>query len=474
MTDIVKLALMNPETAPMSMAEIVAEEIREFKASDEYAHMLDGEAYYRNRSSVQGKTVDIQNRSNSRIEHPILKKLVDQKTNYLLANPFTIETDSAEYSDALQSIFNAELRRKIKSLGKHAVMHGIAYLQPYIDGGEIRFIRIPATEVVPHWEDAEKQKLHSFTRFYEQIVYEGRRKKTITKAEFWSTEGVQYFESNDGRKFVQTGDEPHIRKDNSFYNWGDTPLIWCRYNEEALPLAYFVKDLIDDINWQTSVTADVLRDVAKFIYILRGYGGQDLDRFIKELRDSLAIKVDSDGGVDKLQADISVESVMQLLDKQRRDVYDFASGVDTQDKELGNSSGTAINFRYMALDADCASLGSEMKAAFERMKRFIDTYLVMSGQGDFAKDTFEIVFNADMPVNETDIIQNARNSQGIISTRTILSNHPWVVDVDTELEQLKMEQEEAMERFGEGMFERINDEQGILDQAGNASRGSGE
>ena len=63
--------------------------------------------------------------------------------------------------------------------------------------------------------------------------------------------------------------EPHFVVDNKPYNWEECPIAWLKYNEEELPLCYYIKDLIDDINWQTSVTSDVLRDVAKFIYILR-------------------------------------------------------------------------------------------------------------------------------------------------------------------------------------------------------------
>ena len=62
------------------------------------------------------------------------------------------------------------------------------------------------------------------------------------------------------------------------------------------------------------MTADVLRDVAKFIYILKNYGGQDLGEFIKDLKEHMAIKVTTDGGVDKLQADLNIDAVMAFLD----------------------------------------------------------------------------------------------------------------------------------------------------------------
>ena len=82
--DRINMILSDPKKATMSLAQIVGEEIKEFKASEQYRIMVEAEQYYRNRSDVQRKTNDVANRSNTRIEHPILKKLVDQKANYLL------------------------------------------------------------------------------------------------------------------------------------------------------------------------------------------------------------------------------------------------------------------------------------------------------------------------------------------------------------------------------------------------------
>ena len=167
-----------------------------FKASEQYANMIQAEAYYRNRTDVQRKTNDVANRSNTRIEHPILKKLVDQKANYLLGKPFTVDTKNSSYGDALNDIFDQTFRRKIKSLGKGAVKSGIAWLQPYFDDGKLAFMRIPSAELVPIWRDAERTKLDAFIRFYDQVIYIGTRKHTITHAELWWTGGVKYFKTD--------------------------------------------------------------------------------------------------------------------------------------------------------------------------------------------------------------------------------------------------------------------------------------
>lgn len=466
--DRINMILQDPEKHTMTLAQIVSEEVREFKASEQFKLILEAERYYRNRSSVRGKTVDVASRSNTKIERPILKRLVDQKANYLLSKPWTVDAKNGAYGEALNDVFDQTFRRKIKSLGKGAVKSGIAWLQPYFDeNGKLAFMRIPSSEVVPLWKDSEHTKLDAFIRFYDQTVYVGTRKHTITHAEFWWPGGVRYFKMDafagsgagefqvdkDHGNEANDWTEPHFTVGDKAYNWDEAPIVWLKYNEEELPLCYFVKDLIDDINWQNSVTADVLRDVAKFIYVLKNYGGADLAEFLRELKENMAIKVDGDGGVDKLQADLNIDAVMAFLDNERRDIYDYAAAVDTKDPDLGNASGTAINFRYMDLDTDCASLGDELQDTFRRLKLFLDVYFQATSKGDFTGDSFDIVFNMDLPVNETDVISNVRASDGLISRRTNLQNHPWVKDVDEELAQLKAEKQEEMEAFGEGLFD---------------------
>ena len=90
-------ALTDPASVPMSLAQIVTEEVKEFRGSEQYTQMVQAEQYYRNRSAVQHKTVELAKRSNTKIEHPILKKLVDQKSNYLLSKPFSVVTENEAY-----------------------------------------------------------------------------------------------------------------------------------------------------------------------------------------------------------------------------------------------------------------------------------------------------------------------------------------------------------------------------------------
>lgn len=456
-TELINAALSAPDTAPMTLEQIISREIQDFKASAQYREILTAEAYYRNRSEIQDKTINIEGRSNCRIEHPIYRRIVDQKVRYLLSRPWSVSTENEKYGQCLTDLFDNRFRRKLRQLGKNAIRDGIGWMQPYIGtDGSLCFTVLPAREVIPLWTDLECTELDSFIRFYEQVVFAGNVRKVIGCAEYWSAAGVRRFvdENNTGRyKEDAQAQEAHFSYAGKPYNWNTVPLVWVRYNEECLPLLRFIKELADDYNWQTSVTADVLRDVAKFIYVLKNYGGEDIGQFLNELRRHLAIRVEGDGGVDKLQSDINVDAVMAFLDKQRRDLYDFASAVDTKDPELGNASGKAIGFRYMDLDADCTDLAAELQAAFLRLKPFLDTWFQLHRDGDFSTETFDIQFNMDMPVDETEIIANINASASLLSRRTLLENHPWVKDVEEELAAIDEQRRKEMKEFGSDLFD---------------------
>ena len=49
------------------------------------------------------------------------------------------------------------------------------------------------------------------------------------------------------------------------------------------------------------------------------------------------------------------------------------------------------------------------------------------------------MFNRDIAINESQAITDCQNSKGTISNQTIIANHPWVKDVETELSQIEEE-----------------------------------
>lgn len=424
--------------------EILVQEIKEWEDSEVRANMIIGERYYLNKTDILEKKQKIEWKSNQKLAHGFAKKLVDQKIGYLLAKEPTFGTENVAYRKLITETFDRGLLKKIKNVGKEAVNKGIAYLHPFFnESGELSFKKFPSEQIIVNWADNEHMEALSFTRVYEVSGYVGRKKVTKKKVEYYHSGGVKYYVFDGGKLIpdVEAGIEKeyHFLINDKPFAWEKIPLIHFKYNEEEQPLIDSIKSLIDNYNTQASTNADLLADIPKFIYKLINYGGEDLAGFLHDLNVYMAVNLDKDGDVDKLQADIQTDAVEKEIDRNRNSIYEFGRGVDTRETGLRDASGVALRFRYSDLDMDCNILESEFQSSIEHMLYFINVYFNETGKGDYFDEKVNTIFNRDIIVAETEAIDNCGKSTGILDDQTIRENHPWYKE---DVEKRLKEQEE--------------------------------
>ncbi|MDQ0269950.1 phage portal protein [Cytobacillus purgationiresistens] len=435
--------------------DMLAKEIQEWENSETRNNMITGELYYLNKTDILKKEQKIKWKSNQKLAHGFAKKLVDQKIGYLLSKEPTFGTENKVYSKIMQETFDRGLLKKIKNVGKEAINKGIAYLYPYInEKGDLSFMKFPSEQIIPFWGDNEHMKLISFIRVYEISIYMDGEKKKQKKVEYYHSGGIKFFVKENNRLIpdVPAGIEQnfHFTINDKPYVWENIPLIHFKYNEEEQPLIDSIKSLIDNFNLQASTNADLLADIPKFIYKLINFGGEDLSEFLSDLNKYMAVKLDENGDVDKLQAEIQTDAVEKEIDRNRNSIYEFGRGVDTREESLRDASGVALRFRYSDLDMDCNILEAEFQSSIEHMIWFINHYLFMTGKGDFTKEKINIIFNRDIIISETEAIDSCGKSVGILDDKTIRENHPWYTEeVEARLEEQKKEEIEGyQDTFG--------------------------
>lgn len=436
--------------------EILAQEVQEWLNSERRQKMITGGLYYLNETAILEKKQSLEWKANQQLSHGFAKKLVDQKIGYLLSKEPTFGTENETYRQIMNDTFDRGLLKKIKNVGKEAINKGIAYLHPYFnERGDLSFTKFPSEQIFPFWGDNEHMEVTAFLRVYDQDIYMNRKKVTQTKVEYYHSGGVTYFilEAGKLKLDIPAGADQnyHFLINGEPYVWERIPLIHFKYNEEEQPLIDSIKSLVDNYNLQASTNADLLADIPKFIYKIINYGGEDLAEFISDLNKYRAVKTDTGGDVDKLQADIETEAVEKELARTRRSIYEFGRGVDTKDEDLGNASGKAMEHRYADLDLDCNVLETEMQSSIEHMLWFINHHLLMTGQGDFTEETVNIIFNRDIIINETEAIENCSKSVGILDDKTIRENHPWYTE---EVEDRLAEQEAQLRKEIEDEYKK--------------------
>ncbi|MED4888591.1 phage portal protein [Lysinibacillus fusiformis] len=433
--------------------QVLLNEIKDWENSSKRKLMLTGDKYYRNKMAIEEKERDADWKSNLKLIHGYVKKLVDQKVGYTLSKMPSVTSENTEYQKKLNDIFDAGMINRLRKVGKEAINKGVAYLHPYFNEvGELSFMRFPAEQIIPFYADFENMKIESFLRVYETNHYEGTTKKTLKKVEHYHGEGINYyvFEGSTLISDVIAGGEQgyHFLLGKQPVLWAKVPLIHFRYNEEEQPLIEQIKSLIDNYNTQASTNADLLADIPNFIYKLINYGGTDLKEFLNDLNDKRVVKLEEGGDLDKLSADIKTEANEKELDRTRRAIYELGRGVDTLHENLGNASGVALKFRYSDLDMDCNILESEMQSSIEHMMWFVTHYLDMVGQGDFTNEKVKFVFNRDIIINEAEAVEMCEKSVGIIDDQTNRENHPWYSPaVEKRLKEQKEEEQKEIDEY---------------------------
>jgi SPP1 family phage portal protein len=234
--------------------------------------------------------------------------------------------------------------------------------------------------------------------------------------------------------------------DGQSASWGKVPYIPFKNNDFELPDLQFVKTLVDNYDLTRSDVANLLEDIKNIIYALKGYGGENLSDFMRDLAYYRAVKLDDDGGLDKVESTINIDAAKEHYEALKKDIFDFGQGVDKSSDKLGNSpSGIALKFIYSGLDMKCNGLEEWFKWGFEQLLYFVNVYLQVTKQPASDKE-IEIVFNRDIAINESQAITDCVNSEGIISLETIISNHPWAKDVKEEMKRLEEEKATAAKR----------------------------
>lgn len=472
---------MQGAKSQMSDQEFLEKEIARWKYSPQRIMQIKGHLYYDNEHDILarrrtmigdgGKLQVVENVPNNRLIDNQYAKMVNQKTNYLLGKPFVIEGDNRQYIELLQQVFNKSFMKTLKNGGKAALNSGIAWLHPYYtDNGVFSFRLFPGYEILPFWKDSEHTILDFAVRLYPVESYEGTTLTIIEKVEVYDLKGVH--------KFILDGEilVPDVSMGNGLFdipyvsiidgqgmatgmNWEKIPLIPLKYNEQEIPLIKKVKTLQDGINIMLSdFENNMQEDARNTILILKNYDGQDLGEFRRNLATYGAVKVrcsgDTNGGVETLEITVNADNYKVILELFKKALIENAMGYDAKDDRLsGNPNQMNIQSMYSDIDLDANDMETELQASFEEILWFVNAHLFNTGQGDFAGENINIIFNRDMLMDEGAIISNIRNSEGILSNQTLVAQHPWVKDVEDEMQKIEEEKQKVVEEIERQQYE---------------------
>ena len=422
----------------------------------------DHDILYRKKYMIgpDGNRVEVSNVANNKLVDNQYKKLVDQKTNYVLGKPITIATKEKEYMELLNKVFNKKMHRQLRTLAQYAVDGGIAWLYPYPQGGEFKVAVFPAHEICPVWKDKGHTELDCVMRYYVEETFDtARGGTTLTHhVDLFTTHGITHFVYQGGKltpannlhtDYLYVGDQG--------YNWDRLPIIPFKYNSKEIPLIRNVKSLQDQLNNALSNFADNMEeDPRTSILVLKNYDGTNIPEFRQNLSTYGVIKVTTvdgvQGGVETLKVEVNADNYQAELMQLKRAIVENGRGFDAKEERMdGDPNQMNIESMYTDIDLDVNTMETEFQAGFEELKWFIDQYLIHQGNPDYTEEAAEFIFDRDFFINESTKINNAVQLNGIVSQKTLLAHIPWVTNIQRELDQLGEDKQAELEEMDASM-----------------------
>lgn len=445
-----------------NIKEFLYKILNEYKQSDEYNQILTSYEYYSNKHDIRfkqrkaigpnGTTQIINNIPNSKIMDNRYAILVDQKKNYLLSRPITVECEDAVYHKRVTTdLLNDKFQKTLKNVGEDSLLANMGYIYPYINTNmEFKADIFDPREILCIWSDRTHTRLESFIRFYSIFNY-------ITDEE---TEVVEHYHINgittynvDSGKLKEVSQTPYFLVGGKPRSWGQIPLVYFKRNRLEQPLLNAVKSLQDAINEILSkYLDDIKEDSRNTIVTLKNLGGEsgNLSQIRSKMNEAGIIATTGDAEVGTLDINVNPENYVKVLEILRKAIIDNGRGIDG-DNEIFRSAPNqmAITSMYTEIDMDADDMITEFKVSLGKLLEFYNIANNTSTQSDI---TF--IFNKNILINEDSAILNTKNSMGVISQRTIAANHPWVKDPDEEMNQMALEREEKISDYGnyEGAF----------------------
>lgn len=427
--------------------------IKELYDAFDNSKMLEGVKYYGVDNDInthkiytyqdEKKVID-EDAINSKIPSGFHKILVDQKVSYLVGEPmvFGSKSDNKQQLELLEELIGEQWEDTITEIVKGASNKGIEWLHVFVnEEGNFDYMVVPAENFIPIYDYSKRKKLAAGIRFY--VLGE------IIKFEVYDDEMVTYYEMIGSEVYLDANVEKNPAthftdaEGISGLGWGKVPFIPFLNNSEELSDLHFVKKIIDNYDLLVSDAQNTLLDMQALILALRGYEGESLAEFMMNLKRYKAVKLDESGGIDTIKAEVPVEAYKTQKNTLKEDLFMFGQGVNPSPDIIGNApSGVALENLYSLLDMKASMFERKATLSLREFMWFIQTYCELTKKGQFDYRDVTFTFNKLLLTNEAEIVQMARDSEGIISKATIRENHPWVKDAAQEEKRVKREKDE--------------------------------
>lgn len=402
--------------------------------------------YYDVETAILRRTIG-GGKPNNRIAHGFARYISNMATSYFLGKPVTYKTDQEDYENALLwELKNNYINKVNYDVSKECSKKGIGFYLLFIDEtGTLRIKKCDAETMIPVYSPRLGEFLECAVRLWDEYDIDGK-----LLAEY-----AALYDSHDIITYRRTaGDMIYRLQDAQSHLLSDIPVIVVWNNEEITGDYEPHISLMDAYDKAQSDTAndmeyfsDAYLCIAGASELLEGAGAtgeenEDLDRASMSLRKNRILFLDEKGQAEWLVKNINDTAVENYKDRIYNNLFFLCQVPALSDESFaGNLTGVAIRYKLIGLEELAIMKQNSFEAAQKKLVQLVTDFINRKQNKNYDADTVSRKYERNFVSNTAELVEVARNLEGIVSRETQLEILPTDIVPNANMEVQRMRTE---------------------------------
>ena len=387
--------------------------------------------YYDGKQDILMKYYEDRNKPCNKIVVNYCSCIVDNFNGYLTGNPISY-TSNEDIEDILKVLRYNDYKEEDSEFLKSALIFGKSYEIMYLDeDGEIRFNVLDTRQGFPIYSDDLNKDLLYFVRIFPVDNLDILKGYYV---EVYSKDTVDRFDMNDAYSNLR-----FISSEQHYFH--QVPVTVFSLNREEVGSFEKIMSMQDSYNKLISASEDDFESFCDAYMVIRGMEVDDDE--LSKMKQNRILLLDEEGDVSYLTKDIKDTALNNMLDELNGKIHRVSNSPDFGDESFANSSGISLKYKLIGFENTASNIETRLVKALQKRIELISEILYI--KNSVVWRDINIVVSRNLPVDIAEIVETVNGLKGTVSNKTLLSQIPFIEDVDAELEKVGSENMEVVD-----------------------------
>lgn len=392
--------------------------------------------YYDGKQAILNKSYADASKPCNRTVTNYCKNIVDSYCGYLASPGYISYSSDNDIEEIMNILRYNDYQAEDSDFLLNALIYGVACELMYIDNlGQVRFKLINPTQCFGVYDDSLTGDLMYFVRMYKASEWDDTDTYNVDVYSDYSIKHYTMSGRNGYLTFVE--EQPHYFGQcpaNIFYLPDEKSIFDC------------IISLQDAANELLSNEIDDYSAFCDAYLTLIGVDAEAED--IAAMKENRVLVLPDGANASWLTKAANDAQIENLLKRIHESIYRTAACPDFSSESFvgGVSSGIAIRYRLTGMETRAGKICAEMKKALQRRVEIICSIASLKLGEEVFRD-IRIDCRRNIPEDLTTTITMVNNLKGTVSDATLLSQIPFISDVNAEIEAVQKQKQENMQLY---------------------------